>query len=118
MCVYACSLPVARHLADARTECADRLYVQILLIGLLVLFATAVLIHELARLQQYAIRVHGPEAGDDAPVYAGGFVRGGNKRALAITEGLWLRRNGAHACHAASPASAPLTAHAPGRAQA
>ncbi len=103
---YACSLPVARHLADARTQCTDRLYVQILLIGLLVLFATAVLIHELARLQQYAIRVHGPEAGDDAPVYAGGFVRGGNKRALAITEGLWLRRNGAHAsvmlpCHQA-----------------
>jgi hypothetical protein len=69
-------------------------YVQVLLISLLVLFVTAVLIHEVCRALQRVLRFHGPDAGADAPACANGMMRGGNKRALELLETLWLRQNG------------------------
>ena len=68
---------------------------EILLIALLCLFGAALVLHEVARLQQFAIRLYSKDAPEDAPVGMGDFVRGGNTIALRWLETLWVRRNGA-----------------------
>jgi hypothetical protein len=72
--------------------------VEILLIGLLCLFGAALVLHEVARLQQFAITLRSKDAPADALVFMGRLVRGGNAIALRWLETLWVRRNGARVC--------------------
>jgi hypothetical protein len=55
-------------------------------------------LHEVARLQQFAITLRSKDAPADALVFMGRLVRGGNAIALRWLETLWVRRNGACVC--------------------
>jgi hypothetical protein len=86
MCVHYCGL--LRHtawlLSRVAPHNADNVYVQALLIGLVVLLATASLIHELARWLPRAITLYGPGKVPDGLPNAG--------ESLQEAAGLWFGR--------------------------